>query len=194
MNTETEVRHAELDALIASLGLSFQAVQIPARTDGNATDWDKEAFHFAVTISNARGTWSGNYSMGSGHKVLIQWSELLGWGKFRSETLGGSGTRKDYDEIRAHGFKPRYVWQKELQAKMYRAPVPTVRDVLYSLVSDSDVLEYATFEEWADSIGYDKDSRAAEKTYRACLETGLKLRAMFGDATLAKLREAFSDY
>ena len=194
MNTITETKYADLDTYIASIGLEFQAVQIPARTDRNATDWDKDAFHFAVTIRNARGAWSGNYSMGSGHKVLIPWSELLGWMNFRSETLGGSGTRKDYNEIKAFGFKPRYVWQKELQAKMYRAPVPTLRDVLYSLVSDADAIDCATFEDWAINYGYDTDSRSAEKAYRACLESGLKLRAMLGEEALTKLRELFQDY
>ena len=59
---------------------------------------------------------------------------------------------------------------------------------------DADVLDYPTFEEWADTFGYDCDSRSAEKTYRDCLEIALKMRAIFGEADLTKLRDTFQDY
>jgi hypothetical protein len=71
---------------------------------------------------------------------------------------------------------------------------PSAADVLYSLALDASVLDSATFEEWASELGYDPDSRSAEKIYRACLEIALKLRAAIGDAGLEQLREAFQDY
>ena len=67
-------------------------------------------------------------------------------------------------------------------------------DVVYSLVLDADAIEFATFEEWASNFGCDVDSHKAESTYRACLETGLKLRAGVGDAGLAKLKLACEGY
>lgn len=72
--------------------------------------------------------------------------------------------------------------------------VPDFADVLHSLVSDSDVIDYGTFEEWAGELGYDTDSRAAEKTYQACLAIALKLRNALGEAGLTALREACQDY
>lgn len=71
---------------------------------------------------------------------------------------------------------------------------PKITDVLYSLVSDSDVLNYSDFEDWASDFGYDHDSRSAEKVYQACLKTALQLRNMLGDATLQQLNELFQDY
>jgi hypothetical protein len=71
---------------------------------------------------------------------------------------------------------------------------PDSFDVLYSLIVDSEVLEHSCFEEWAVNFGYDADSRAAEKMYRACLEIALRLRSEIGDANLSALREAFVDY
>lgn len=71
---------------------------------------------------------------------------------------------------------------------------PEAADVVYSLIMDSDVIEYATFEDWADSIGFDTDSRKAEQTYRACLEIGLRLRSALGDLILTKLRDAYQDF
>lgn len=70
-------------------------------------------------------------------------------------------------------------------------PAPEFADVLYSLVSDAEVLEYSSFDEWAENFGYDTDSRKAEQTYRACLDIALKLRAI---VDLDKAREAFQDY
>lgn len=72
--------------------------------------------------------------------------------------------------------------------------LPKPEDVVHSLIMDADVLEYATFEDWAASFGYETDSRKAEAIYRACLEIALKLRNGLGEATLAALRTAFEDY
>jgi len=45
---------------------------------------------------------------------------------------------------------------------------PTAFEVMYCLVSDASYADYS-YEEWAESIGYDVDSREAEKTYKACI-------------------------
>jgi len=76
--------------------------------------------------------------------------------------------------------------------KMPILPSPT--DVVYSLVSDSSVLDSGRFEEWASELGYDEDSRKAEKIYRDCLDLALKLRAGLGESVLSELRTAFQDY
>lgn len=71
---------------------------------------------------------------------------------------------------------------------------PEFADVLYSLMSDCDVLDYPTYEEWAPEIGYDPDSRKGEAIYRACLETALKLRNGIGEDGMRRLREAGEGY
>jgi hypothetical protein len=72
--------------------------------------------------------------------------------------------------------------------------MPDKLDVIYSLISDSDAIEYGSFEEWAENFDYETDSRKAEAIYRTCLEFGLKLRRALGDKALTELREAFQDY
>lgn len=74
------------------------------------------------------------------------------------------------------------------------AILPETPDVVYSMLMDSDAIDYPTFEEWADNFGYDRDSRKGEAIYRQCLEIGLKIRAGLGDSTLAQLRELFQDF
>lgn len=76
-----------------------------------------------------------------------------------------------------------------------REPImPEFASVLHSLVMDSEAIDYAGFEDWADNIGYDRDSRKAETVYRQCVEQALKLRASLGEQNLARLREAVRDY
>lgn len=57
---------------------------------------------------------------------------------------------------------------------------PTAYDVLYCLISDADVENY-DFEEWAENLGYDTDSRKAEKTYNQCVAQTKKLHKFLGD-------------
>lgn len=75
-----------------------------------------------------------------------------------------------------------------------RPILPKIEDVIYSLITDAAALEYPTYEEWANDLGYSPDSRSGEKIYRACLEIALKLRAGLGETALSILREAFQDY
>lgn len=72
--------------------------------------------------------------------------------------------------------------------------MPETSDVIHSLLSDAQVLDYSTYEEFARDMGYDEDSRKGESIYRACLELALKLRNGLGESVLADLREASQDY
>jgi hypothetical protein len=71
-------------------------------------------------------------------------------------------------------------------------PAPALGDVLQSLASDASALDEPGFEAWADSLGYDRDSRKAEEIYRACLDIALKLQATLGGRALAEIRLAAS--
>ena len=64
---------------------------------------------------------------------------------------------------------------------------------MHCLVTDSDVLNYGSFEEWADNFGYEEDSRKAEAVYKSCLEIAVKLQSGLGAVNLEILREAMQD-
>lgn len=53
-------------------------------------------------------------------------------------------------------------------------------DVLYSLCLDARCGEYS-FDEFCNELGYDSDSRAAEKVWKACKATAPKLHQFLGD-------------
>ena len=58
---------------------------------------------------------------------------------------------------------------------------PTAEGVLYCLLSDASVEDARSFEEWASDLGYDPDSRTAERTYQTCLKQTQRLRTFLGD-------------
>ena len=65
--------------------------------------------------------------------------------------------------------------------------MPTVADVLHCLLMDASVLHSRDFEEWADDLGLDTDSRKAEQTYRRCLEQTEKLETLLGSDLIEEL-------
>jgi hypothetical protein len=62
-------------------------------------------------------------------------------------------------------------------------------DVFSSVFMDTDVLDYASYEDYAASLGLDPDSRKGEASYRECLRYALTLRAVIGNRALTELRE-----
>ena len=71
---------------------------------------------------------------------------------------------------------------------------PTADDVLYCLVSDSDCMDY-DFEEWAENLGYDPDSRKAEKTFKVCKRQSAKLiKFIDSEEDMEALREWSINY
>lgn len=69
---------------------------------------------------------------------------------------------------------------RRLTAEFHQGPAhtsePSAADVLSCLVSDAVSVESEDFEGWADSLGYDTDSRKAERTYKACVRIRDRVR------------------
>jgi hypothetical protein len=70
--------------------------------------------------------------------------------------------------------------------------LPKLLDVFGCLLSDSGSTDQP-FEDWADELGYDSDSRKAERIYNACKATAEKLAKLFSASELNDLREIFAD-
>ena len=59
---------------------------------------------------------------------------------------------------------------------------PEITEVLNCLQLDAAMLDQASdFEDWAARLGYDPDSRAAERIYSGCIEQTDRLRDFLGD-------------
>jgi len=58
----------------------------------------------------------------------------------------------------------------------HNGKAPKVADVLDCLASDAASVEGSYFEEWCADLGYDTDSRKAEKTYKTCEHQAKRLK------------------
>lgn len=89
-------------------------------------------------------------------------------------------------------FKNSTSWKVTLQYKKRKLTTPfhtgskikepTADGVLYCLISDVQSVEQSSgFEDWATSLGFDTDSRKAEKIYNQCCDFVPKVRQFLGD-------------
>lgn len=193
-------KHEAIDTYIASLPIAYNAIFIPQSASRNADD-KRPSLNWSVTIApNAgKGTFTRqlttDYMQGIAHApdYVQSWNSdgnqnayyrnVAETGKYNKKLKKFSTGKIDWYGSYNHGYAPKLT-----------LPKPLLRDVLYSLVLDSDVIQYATFEDWAAEFGYETDSRKAEKTYTDCLAIALKLRALIGEKAIADLRELFNDY
>jgi hypothetical protein len=179
MNTNTTAQ--QIEATAAELGLSMTAEFVPFSQSRNASE-KMPSLNWKITLLvKGRPIITTDYSAGCGHcpsytqgKQTIANRDAVRFecenGRRARITPGGSpiGTSEKLN--------------------------PQFADVLSSLVTDGDAIDFPSFEDWASEFGYDKDSRKGEAIYRQCLESGLKLRAALGESGLSTLRDAVSNY
>lgn len=176
---DSTVAKAELEQAIADLGLTIHVQFVPWSQSRNKGETSR-SLNWLVTLKvRDRPILTTDYSAGVGHCPC-----------YRSLVSPRFGHLSIHD---AELIKQET--ETGQTATLARKPIlPDICNVVYSLASDADVLNYPTFESWAENYGYDVDSRRAEVMYRACLESALKLRAALGDEGLRKLQEASQDY
>lgn len=153
--------------VLADAGLTVESQHLPQPNLKRIESGTQ--FNYRVRlIHNGRLVWEGEYHMG----------------------IGFSQFAKSYKRT----IHEQEMLLAQLAGERSEAPKINPADVVHSLLSDSDALDYKSFEDWAPSLGYDPDSRKAEAVYQACLKIGLALRNSLGDAKMAELREVFSGY
>ena len=144
-----------------------------------------------VTLTRNNTTISVEYSEGMGH--FPNWDKIWGYGR------PNGGLCVDFADalVRSLRFGKNYFSPGAGNTNHYGAtklPAPTLLDVLHCLLMDGSAIDAGGFSEWASEYGYDDDSISARKIYDTCIETGLKLRQMFGDVILAELQDFYQDY
>lgn len=172
-----------------ALGLSVRAEFVPFSKSRNAKS-DPSTSELSLNwrvqvLRNGRPFIETDYSQGIGHAPAYKASE---------RALGHANSLMRFEALKYEAENGRRAPRVHLMIGGRALDAPSAADVLYALTSDASVLDSATFEDWAGDLGFDPDSRLAEKIYRACLEIALKMRAAIGDSGLEQLREAFQDY
>ena len=174
------MQQTTLNQFIESLNLNYSAVFVPFSASRNYKEKPR--------ISELSVNWKIEIKTANGREILkTDYQEGIGLHFKTAISWNGGVTVDEYNRIKSAvetGNKTGFKRLKE----------PALIDVFYCLVSDSDVLECSGFEDWAESLGYDTDSRKAESIYRQCLENALKLKAVIGSDNLEQLRELYQDY
>jgi hypothetical protein len=110
----------------------------------------------------------------------------------------GWGNKISVDEAEAlkRECETGYEWRQGSMssALLKRGPIlPDTVNFFYSIVMDSEVINYSSFEEWARDTGMDPDSRKGEKIYQECLKTALAMNRCIGSEGLTRLQDAYQD-
>lgn len=126
--------------------------------------------------------------------MLLYFSTGLGWVEKRFVSKKGAGPAPgvSYDKKHKRFIKTEWSGKKyDADANVstfsrYRIRKPVVADVLDCLASDANGINQS-FEEWASDLGYDTDSRKAERTYQTCQKQARELRQLLGAAAFEEL-------
>ena len=188
-----EQAKADIEALAESLDLWVDVEFVPLSRSRNAKEkrptvnWRYRLYRgkrpvnvhgsaLAHEMSKLRPIDEGDYSQGVGHLKGPKGFNFMG------------RTVDDQEAIRGACETGRARFESDFIHKVFAVP-PTLVDILGSLCMDASAIDEGSFENWADSLGYDRDSRKGEAIYRACVDTALRLRAAIGDEALTKLRD-----
>ena len=164
---------SNLETAIEKAGITFHAELAPANPhmDGSMPEG---SLHFLCKIKNDTklpvSELKTYYSVGPG--VVENWVRKHGPVHIRHKLQYASSY-----------MKPKTVHEQEMLAevraygeKKYR---PTAADVLGCLISDFTSIG-RTFEDWASDLGYDTDSRKAERTYLLVQSQAVTFRRLAG--------------
>jgi hypothetical protein len=166
---------ANLERTIVELGSTIESTFVPWSLSRNAGEKDPSLNWKIRLLHNGKLVTETDYMAGCGHCPSYRQGKL---------------TVADWQTVTKECETGKSTWA---HAVPYRI-LPDATDVIYSLVSNSNVLDYPEFEQWASDYGYSEDSREAEKIYRACLKIALAIRNAVGDDGLKRLNEASQDY
>lgn len=172
MNTAQEMTGEQTaQAYVDSLSIPYMATFVPQSMSRNADEK-----HPSINWTINFGGLVTDYMQGIAH--------MPGYKHYTRRTIDVAEREKAAAEKGLYFPSNRSFGGKKI-------PSPALVDVLYSLVMDSDVIEYDCFEDWAENFGYDSDSLKAKSIYDACLSIALKLRKLIN---LDEARAAFQDY
>ena len=147
---------------IAELGLSVESIFIPYELSKGAVD-------------NPR---TRDRTMNWRIKILQSGKEVL-----TTDFFCGV---KSIDDVRRVNFETNtgIDYKTKLRIK------PDIEDIIFAVVSDADVLNYASMEDWAYNWGYDPLTIEAQEIYNLCLKNSLALVNNLGQTAFNLLKYA----
>lgn len=172
--------------ILAAMNVTLAAVFVPFSRSRNAKEKDP-SLNWRVTVKkDGRDVIETDYMQGCAHCPAYKSPVMFPGGKKKDEHM----TRKAIAQECETGKAAKHYDAFGLTSGKAIDP-PDLADVLHSLLLDAAVLDARDFADWCGDFGFDADSIKARGIYDTCLAEALKLRAAFGEKTLAGLRELF---
>ena len=181
-----EKARVDLMALIETTDLTVQCTFVPFSQSRNRAEKHLSLNWRCNVLRNGRQILSGiDYMQGIGHAPSHKKPRNFSTGKVFTIA------QRRAERIEAESGKIACYLASGGEPKTGAKPIaaPSAVDIISALAMDSDVLNYATYEEWGSDLGFDPYSRKGEAIYRLCLSHALALRAALGEATLTQLSE-----
>ena len=133
-------------------------------------EWRSNCINHNVTIRRGASGINTNYSQGIGHLPKIKAYEGI--------------------SLDAHNARQRAIETGGLGKKL---PTPTLIEVMYSLLMDSNS-ELTSFADWCSDYGYEDDSIKALKIFEACRTVKLEMLSMFTSKEIEEMNDLLQDY
>ena len=168
---------------VAKLGLTVESVFVPF-SQSRHKDEKHKTLNWKITLKrNGREVVTTDYGAGRAHCPAYK-------NRKGPETTIYNDNRITTECEKGFAAQPNSEYTVNPNVPI----LPDSLSVIHSLLMDSEVINYACFEDWASDFGYDPDSRSAEKTYQGCMAIALKVNRAFNSFELEELRQAFQDY
>lgn len=149
--------------------IGFEATYVRQETDRNGErPWEHNLWRVTLTFEGR--TFSTDYRMGMGCMDYQPINHMRAVGK-----------RQKGEDIRFNHFGPG-------QDALATPQTPTRNMVLSSLALDARCGD-ELFEDFADDMGYDRDSRKAYATWELCRQMHYDLRKFFGYGAFQRFQE-----
>jgi hypothetical protein len=112
-------------------------------------------------------------------------SDLSSKVRFRIENCGRRSIPEGFDPMSSSWTCVLYYGKRMYTVPFFMGPgcsgPPTVEQVLECLLSDASLGEEGSFDAFCGAVGYDTDSRKAEKSWRECKAVSRRMRTLLGD-------------
>lgn len=199
-------KYEALDAYIASLGLTYEAKFYPQHQTRSRDDkhpslnWEIKLSKFNLVLETDymqgiahmpkyyQGPFKSNYERHQHDQYCWKVAQTgKSWGRRKQDPQGNKTDEIVYVKWSLN------VTESFAGHPWHDVPKPELRDVLWCLTIDADVLDCGGFKGWAENFGYSDDSIKAKKTYDECIANSLKLRAMIGQDGIDKLKQLYDE-
>lgn len=193
-----------LAAAIAKHNITLKSVFIPFSQSRNKAEKNPSLNWKVTLLANGREIVTTDYMAGSGHcpannrkfndKVTWQEKAARVQTMIEFEVENGFESKTQVNFSRVIYASKRSTFDHENQRNVYHKIEPDIKSVVACLITDSDVLNYRNFAEWAENYGYSADSIKDKALYDECMSTALNLRAGLSESVLNELKDAAVDY